>query len=180
LPGDHRRWIIQTERLLRPPPPGFLVETVRLRTGVDLAGSRCSFESAFAVGCRLAQRYYRGRVVLCGDAAHLMSPVGGQGMNVGFGDAAWLAATLLAGLRNGLAVEPQLDRYSRARRKVAQIAIGRAARGMWMGTRRGRLAGLWREPLLRLLLSPPLCHKLPPYFAMLTLPANPSTQESLS
>jgi 2-polyprenyl-6-methoxyphenol hydroxylase-like FAD-dependent oxidoreductase len=178
LPGDRRRWIVQTLQLLRPPPPGLLVDTVRQRTGVDLVDSDCSFESAFAVRHRLAQRYFQGRVALCGDAAHLMSPVGGQGMNVGFGDAVALAGVLTRGLRRGADAEPLLADYSRRRQAVAKIAIDRAARGMWMGTRRGRLAGLWREPLLRLLLSPPLCRKLPAYFAMLTLPANPPAPEN--
>ena len=173
LPGGRRRWIIQTEQLLRPPPAGLLVGAVRQRSGVDLAGCDCSFESAFAVRHRLAQRYFRGRVALCGDAAHLMSPVGGQGMNVGFGDAAALAGALVACLRQGAAVELLLEDYSRRRQTVAKIAIDRAARGMWLGTRRGWLAGLWREPLLRLVLAPPLCRALPPYFAMLTLPGPP-------
>lgn len=170
LPDGHRRWVIQTGQLLRPPPPGLLVEAVRQRTGIDLGNSHCSFESAYAVRHQLARCYFRGQVALCGDAAHLMSPVGGQGMNVGFGDAARLAAVLISDLRHGAVGEALLDCYSRERRAAAQVAISRAARGMWLGTRQGRLAGVWREPLLRLLLSPPLCGKLPPYFAMLTLP----------
>lgn len=173
LPGGCRRWIVQTPQLLRPPPTGLLVDAVRQRTGIDLGDCLCSFESAFAVQHRLAQRYFRGRVALCGDAAHLMSPVGGQGMNVGFGDAAGLAGALVACLRQGAAVELLLQDYSRRRQTVAKIAIDRAARGMWLGTRRGWLAGLWREPLLRLVLAPPLCRALPPYFAMLTLPGPP-------
>jgi 2-polyprenyl-6-methoxyphenol hydroxylase-like FAD-dependent oxidoreductase len=124
----------------------------------------------------LAQRYVHGRVTLAGDAAHLMSPIGGQGMNVGFGDAAALAEVLADAIKSGADAGPTLAAYERSRRRVAQIAIGRAARGMWVGTRRGALAGLWREPLLRLLLAPPLCRKLPPYFAMLTLPGpSPAT-----
>jgi 2-polyprenyl-6-methoxyphenol hydroxylase-like FAD-dependent oxidoreductase len=170
LPGGRRRWIIQTEELLRPPPAGLLVDAVRRRTGIDLTGSDCSFESAFAVGHRLARRYFSGRVALCGDAAHLMSPVGGQGMNVGFGDAAGLAEVLVASLHHGADADPLLADYDRRRAVVAKIATGRAARGMWLGTRRGWLANLWRDPLLRLLLAPPLCHRLPPYFAMITLP----------
>jgi 2-polyprenyl-6-methoxyphenol hydroxylase-like FAD-dependent oxidoreductase len=169
LPGERRRWIVQTDRLQRPVPPGLVVESVLRRTGIDLTGTRCSFDSAFAVRHRLAQRFFHGRVLLCGDAAHLMSPVGGQGMNVGFGDAAHLAMVIDACQQPGANPEQLLANYSRQRQAVARIAIGRAARGMWLGTRRGRFAGLWREPLLRLLLSPPLSHKLPPYFAMLTL-----------
>jgi 2-polyprenyl-6-methoxyphenol hydroxylase-like FAD-dependent oxidoreductase len=146
-----------------------LIEAVRRRAGVDLSASACTFESAFSVRRRLAQRYVHGRVTLAGDAAHLMSPIGGQGMNVGFADAAALAE-VLAVASGGAAPAPALAEYDRTRRAAARVAIGRAARGMWLGTRQGRLASLWREPLLRLLLAPPVCHALPPYFAMLTLP----------
>ncbi|NJC87220.1 MAG: FAD-dependent monooxygenase [Desulfuromonas sp.] len=170
LPMGRRRWVVQTGERLDPIPTGFLAETVRRRTGIDLNGCEPFFSSSYGVGWLLARRYHRGRIVLCGDAAHLMSPVGGQGMNVGFADAAWLAALLSACCREGAAAEPLLAGYEQARRKTARIAIGRAARGMWLGTRQGRLAGLWREPLLRLLLAPPLRERLPPYFAMLTLP----------
>jgi 2-polyprenyl-6-methoxyphenol hydroxylase-like FAD-dependent oxidoreductase len=170
LPGGQRRWVVQCGGPLEPDLSAFLIEAVRLRTGIDL--SRCTqhFTSAYAVGWLLARHYHRGRVGLCGDAAHLMSPVGGQGMNVGFADAAWLANLLIACRRLGAASEPLLTRYGQARQEAARIAIGRAARGMWLGTRHGRLTGLWRDPLLRLLLTPLLRHRLPAYFAMLTLP----------
>lgn len=170
LPGGRRRWVVQTEERLEQVPPGFLPAEVCRRTGINLAGSETYFTSSYAVGRLLAQHYYDGRIALCGDAAHLMSPVGGQGMNVGFADAAWLATVLIACCRDGAEAEPLLADYGQNRRKVARIATARAARGMWLGTRRGHLSCLWRDPLLRLLLAPPLRQWLPPYFAMLTLP----------
>lgn len=170
LPNGRRRWVVQSGERPDPVPPAFLTAAVRQRTGIDLNGCAQFFTTAYTVGWLLAQRYHRGRIALCGDAAHLMSPVGGQGMNVGFADAGWLATLLTACCTEGAASEPLLAGYGQARRTAARIAIGRAARGMWLGTRRGPLSGLWREPLLRLLLAPPLRHWLPPYFAMLTLP----------
>ena len=170
LPKGHRRWVVQSGAWPDPVPSGYLAEAVRRRTGIDLDGCTQFFSSAYTVGWLLANSYHRGRIALCGDAAHVMSPVGGQGMNVGFADAGWLAKLLIACCRQGAAAEPLLADYSQARRTAARMAIGRAARGMWLGTRRGRLAGLWRDPLLRLLLAPPLRRWLPPYFAMLTLP----------
>jgi len=171
LPGGRRRWIVQTERLQETPEAGLLPGIVARRTGYRLA-TVPDFQSAFGVRRLLADSYAHGRVVLAGDAAHLMSPVGGQGMNTGFADAAWLSNTLLRLLDEGHQPE-LLRRYSKGRREAAAIAIGRAARGMWMGTRRGHLNCLWREALLRLLLSPPMRPHLPPYFAMLTIPNNP-------
>jgi len=170
LPMGRRRWVVQSWKGPNPDPPGFLVEAVHQRTGIDLSDCTQFSASAYAVGWLLAQRYYRGRIALCGDAAHLMSPVGGQGMNVGFADVAWLATLLSACCREESAAEPLLAGYGEARRQAARVAIDRAARGMWLGTRRGPWSGLWRDPLLHLLLAPPLCRRLPPYFAMLNLP----------
>lgn len=170
LPAGRRRWVVQADGQPVPVPAAFLTEAVHRRTGIALHDCERFFCSDYAVSWLLAERYHRGRIALCGDAAHLMSPVGGQGMNVGFADAAWLAEALLACCRDGAAAEPLLTRYGEARREAARLAIGRAARSMWLGTRRGPLAGLWRNPLLSLLLKPPLRHQLPPYFAMLTLP----------
>jgi 2-polyprenyl-6-methoxyphenol hydroxylase-like FAD-dependent oxidoreductase len=170
LPGGRRRWVVQTEERLEQVPPRFISQEVCLRTGINLDGSEVYFTSSYAVGRLLAKQYHDRRIALCGDAAHLMSPVGGQGMNVGFADAAWLAKVLIACCREGAEAEPLLADYGQNRRKAARIATGRAARGMWLGTRRGRFSCLWRDPLLRLLLAPPLRRWLPPHFAMLTLP----------
>lgn len=50
-----------------------------------------TWESRFSVSFRHAERMAKGRVFLAGDAAHVHSPVGGRGMNLGIWDAAWLA-----------------------------------------------------------------------------------------
>lgn len=55
------------------------------------------WESEFKVSYRLVKQYHRGRTFLCGDAAHIHSPVGGRGMNLGIEDAATLAWLLETG-----------------------------------------------------------------------------------
>ncbi|MFN3649813.1 MAG: FAD-dependent monooxygenase [Armatimonadota bacterium] len=60
----------------------------------------CVWSSHFRLHCRCAPRFRRGRVLLAGDAAHLNSPVGAQGMNAGIHDVhnlAWKLAAILAG-----------------------------------------------------------------------------------
>jgi 2-polyprenyl-6-methoxyphenol hydroxylase-like FAD-dependent oxidoreductase len=180
LPGHRRRWVVQTEHLLDTVSSAFIAEVIARRTGVEIAGHKLSFFSAFQPVWLQSKAYHRGRVVLCGDAAHQMSPIGGQGMNVGFADAFWLATLLVNSCCRGQDHLPLLAHYEQARRGTARIAIRRAARGMWLGTRRGPLMPCWRTPLLRLLLQPPFRTWLSPYFAMLTLPHNRPAIEGCS
>lgn len=71
------------------------------------------WQSEFRLHRRMASRFVVGRIALAGDAAHLNSPVGGQGMNAGFVDADMLTAALLRALDTG---DPRvLFDYERAR-----------------------------------------------------------------
>jgi 2-polyprenyl-6-methoxyphenol hydroxylase-like FAD-dependent oxidoreductase len=76
------------------------------------------WSSRFRLHHRLADRYRAGRIFLAGDAAHVHSPAGGQGMNTGIQDAMVLAARLAAVLRDDGAVT-ELDGYQAERRPVA-------------------------------------------------------------
>ena len=80
------------------------------------------WSSRFRVHHRLADRYREGRVFLAGDAAHVHSPAGGQGMNTGIQDAVALAAPLARVLRDG-ADERILDGYEAERRPVAADVV---------------------------------------------------------
>ena len=76
--------------------------------------------SRFRVHHRVADVYRAGRVLLAGDAAHVHSPAGGQGMNVGIVDAVTLAGALIKALAGETAA---LDAYSAERRPVAQKVV---------------------------------------------------------
>ncbi|WP_067471068.1 FAD-dependent monooxygenase [Nocardia amamiensis] len=74
--------------------------------------------SVFRIHRRLAADYRSGRVLLAGDAAHIHSPIGGQGMNTGIGDAenlAWKLALVVGGRADARL----LDTYSAERRPLA-------------------------------------------------------------
>lgn len=173
LPGGRRRWVVLTDGLLENAPHGFLAETVRARCGHDLSGSRQFNQSPFHVRRALCSRYYTGRVVFCGDAAHVISPIGGQGMNTGFADAQLLADTLVRICREGFEAEDLLRHYDYFRRRAFAAASGRAALGMWLGTRTGRTTSRLRDFFLRkLLLRPRFREALPEQFAMLAIPFN--------
>lgn len=104
------------------PTDGVLDELRRLlyeHTGTPAAAVRdAEWTSTFRVHRRLATTYRRGRILLAGDAAHIHSPLGGQGMNTGLGDAENLAWKLVLVAR-GLADGSLLDTYQTERRPVA-------------------------------------------------------------
>jgi 2-polyprenyl-6-methoxyphenol hydroxylase-like FAD-dependent oxidoreductase len=90
----------------------------------------------------LAQRYRERRVFLAGDAAHLMIPTGGLGMNSGVGDAIDLAWKL-AGTLRGWGGPRLLEAYELERRPVGERNVA-ASRYASLGRRKWR--GLWRDP----------------------------------
>ncbi|WP_320068374.1 FAD-dependent monooxygenase [Micromonospora sp. RTGN7] len=82
--------------------------------------------SRFRVHHRVAERFRDGPVLLAGDAAHVHSPAGGQGMNLGLRDAVALGEALADVLDGG--PDRLLDRYAEQRRPVAEEVVGLAAR----------------------------------------------------
>src|SRR5262249_56217993 len=93
--------------------------------------------------------YRKGRVFLSGDAAHIHSPAGGQGMNTGMQDAwnlAWKLALVQAGAgRPG----PLLDSYSQERSRVGATVLRQAGRMTWAATLRNPVGRVVRDPLVR-------------------------------
>jgi len=96
----------------------FVVELTRRfghRLGeIALAGPRQSFP----LDLQIARSFIAGRLALIGDAAHVVHPLAGQGLNIGMRDVAALAETIVESTRLGLDVgaAPQLERYERWRR----------------------------------------------------------------
>lgn len=110
------------------------------------------------MNCRLAASYGRGRVLLAGDAAHIHSPIGGQGMNVGMQDAFRLAADLAAHpTETPLNV---LTRYEAARRPIAESVIRTNARITRLATARAPAKRFLRDRVMPSVLSlPPVARK---------------------
>ncbi|WP_314622234.1 FAD-dependent monooxygenase, partial [Streptomyces stackebrandtii] len=98
-----------------------------------------TWTSVFRPNVRLAERYRNGRLLLCGDAAHVHTPAGAQGLNTGVQDAhnlGWKLQQVLAGADDAL-----LDSYEAERRPVAAQVLGRSTElyeGL-RGTRPGKL-----------------------------------------
>ncbi|MBN8726486.1 MAG: UbiH/UbiF/VisC/COQ6 family ubiquinone biosynthesis hydroxylase [Xanthomonadales bacterium] len=80
--------------------------------------------AAFPLRLRLAERYLHGRCVLAGDAAHVVHPLAGQGMNLGLRDVTCLRGVLAAARARGsdIGARHVLRRYERERRSEATLA----------------------------------------------------------
>ncbi|MEH3089820.1 MAG: NAD(P)/FAD-dependent oxidoreductase [Microbacterium arborescens] len=89
--------------------------------------------TSFRVRRVLAPAMRRGRLFVIGDSAHEISPIGGQGMNLGLLDAATLAPLLAAWVHSGAAPEAELARWERDRVRSARIAGRLAAVNMRLG-----------------------------------------------
>jgi 2-polyprenyl-6-methoxyphenol hydroxylase-like FAD-dependent oxidoreductase len=95
---------------------------LRRVSGVDVRVKAFENASRWTDNTRLVDTYRRGKVLLAGDAAHIHSPFGGQGMSLGLVDAANLGWKLAAVVR-GEMPESLLDTYTAERRPVAEAVL---------------------------------------------------------
>ena len=100
--------------------------------------------AGFRINGRKVSNYRWGRVFLCGDAAHIHSPAGGQGMNTGMQDAFNLAWKLALVVR-GAAGEHLLDSYSPERSKIGDEVLKTAGRLTAVGTTKNPVASSREE-----------------------------------
>jgi 2-polyprenyl-6-methoxyphenol hydroxylase-like FAD-dependent oxidoreductase len=115
----------------------------RMRLQVD----RVHWFSTYHVHHRVSARFRWRRAFLLGDAAHIHSPVGGQGMNTGIADAANLAWKLAFVLRGG--VRPELlDSYEPERLAFAKRLVATTDRAFTFVTNDGPLARMMRTEVV--------------------------------
>jgi 2-polyprenyl-6-methoxyphenol hydroxylase-like FAD-dependent oxidoreductase len=135
-------------------------EVTRRALGTDFGLQEARWMSRFHSDERQVPQYRVGRVFLAGDAAHVHSPAGGQGMNTGLQDAANLAWKLAAAVQ-GWAPEGLLDSYQDERHPVGRLVLrssGAIIRMAMIKSKAGRLArNVVGGAALRL---PPLVHKV--------------------
>ena len=158
LPHLQRRMVVRTSGMVRAPRPDHLAEVIAHRTGVDVDPTTNTMMSSFAVRRTLASAMVRGRCILIGDAAHEISPIGGQGMNLGWLDAAALAPLLIAAAGHGRMDDAGFERFERTRMSSARqgatqaefnMALGRPARGLALSVRNAALRAILASPLNR-------------------------------
>jgi hypothetical protein len=124
-----------------------VIPSMRREAGAGLSFQGCSWFSTYRIHHRSAARFRDRRCFLLGDAAHIHSPVGAQGMNTGLQDAynlAWKLALVVTGRADaGL-----LDSYEDERVPVARRLLSTTDRAFSLIVSDSWLAGLFRTRIL--------------------------------
>ena len=134
----HGRFVCSTPDLMNHLPPTAKVADV-------------AWESTFKISYRQVQTYQVGRAFLAGDAAHIHSPVGGRGMNLGIEDAATLA---------WLIAEDRTDDYTDLRHRVGEQVLRFTRTQTQQLMRRGPIQTFLQNTLAPLLLKLPAIQRL--------------------
>jgi 2-polyprenyl-6-methoxyphenol hydroxylase-like FAD-dependent oxidoreductase len=137
---------VRDERAEHPETLGFADVSGRAIQHMDLQVRRVNWFSTYHVHHRVAGAFAGGRAFLLGDAAHIHSPVGGQGMNTGIGDAINLAWKLASVLR-GRAAPSLLESYPIERMAFARRLVATTDRVFSFVSAEGAIADLVRTRL---------------------------------
>ncbi len=169
LPDGKRRWVVKTATFHEEVQRDLIEKHLQSRIGHDLSETGNYMLSSFGVQHYLAETFHNGRIILAGDAAHVVSPIGGQGMNLGWLDAEDLANTLAKVLRDSNESSEadrlqRLNEYSNRRNNIARQVARRAEMNMWLGRKQTRYR--IRKLLIRLITKPPLKRLMANIFTM--------------
>ncbi|GAA2573554.1 NAD(P)/FAD-dependent oxidoreductase [Microbacterium binotii] len=168
LPGSARRFVLH-DADGGPDEPHARYERMRRalhERGEAEAADRMEAVTSFRVRRLVAPRLRRGGLIVVGDAAHEVSPIGGQGMNLGLLDAATLAPLVAEALRTGSLASPALDRWERRRVRSARLAAAMASVNTALGRPAGAVAHRIRGTALGMLLRSPVGAVLTRAYAM--------------
>ncbi len=120
---------------------------IRQEAGANLSFKSCSWFSTYRIHHRAAEKFHDRRCFLLGDAAHVHSPMGGQGMNTGLQDAynlGWKLALVTRGQANAAL----LDSYEAERLPVARRLLSSTDRAFTLMVSDSWLAGLFRARIV--------------------------------
>ncbi|MFE2632667.1 FAD-dependent oxidoreductase [Streptomyces sp. NPDC004562] len=151
LPGDRYRIVATVDDAPQTADLAFLQRMLDERVPGQATAHEVHWSSRFRVHHRVADSYRAGRLFLAGDAAHVHSPAGGQGMNTGIQDGYALGRALASGTP---------DAYEATRRPVAEQVVRLADRMTRLATTRRPAARGVRNIALQMLGHTPFRTKL--------------------
>lgn len=159
LPHGRSRVFVRQDKDL-PPLNEHNINDYLDRTGHrDLLMDRIEWASEFQVSEKLADTLVKNRVVLAGDAAHVHSPAGGQGLNAGIQDGHTLGIALAKGTESEKAMHSELASYATRRYAAAQSAIATTQQQLRIWTAQRGIERVVRSIGLAILSSTPRVQK---------------------
>ena len=154
LPDNNRRWVIKTDHFIDTPNRTEIEIRIKKRIGHEIRGLENSMLSSFGVQHFMAETFHKGRVLLAGDSAHVVSPIGGQGMNLGWINADRLAVKLEQAFESPDNAEKLFSQYTSEGKNFAKKIALQAEQNMWLG--RKRSIPIFRNILARTIVQTPL------------------------
>ncbi|BDV32180.1 FAD-dependent oxidoreductase [Microbacterium terricola] len=156
LPEGRRRFVVWDDPAADPSPDARAerLRSALRRRGEFEAADRVTEATGFGVRRVVSPRLRNGRVLVIGDAAHEVSPIGGQGMNLGLLDAVGLAPLVARWIHDGEAPDAELRRWEARRVASARTAARLATMNTALGRPLPRAHAL-RSLGVRAMLAPP-------------------------
>jgi 2-polyprenyl-6-methoxyphenol hydroxylase-like FAD-dependent oxidoreductase len=164
LPNDQRRWVVKTDVYIDNPKPSQLKFLIKERIQHHLEETQNFMISSFGVQQYSANSYHANNILLAGDSAHIVSPIGGQGMNLGWLDAEEAVYVIVEALKDGASKNRLFQEYSNKRRTIAKQVARRAEMNMHLG--RKETSNLFYKSLLKIVLNTRLNRFLAHIFTM--------------
>lgn len=164
LLDKRRRWVVKTKEYFSSVDRNDIEDRIKARIDHDLGKTENVMLSSFGVQKLIARPMVNHRIILAGDAAHIVSPIGGQGMNLG-----WLGAWDLAQSLNKILKKKQnaqviLNQFEERRQKAARNAIRRGEMNMRLG-RQSKFPA-FRNSIVWLMINSPLSQLMAKLFTM--------------
>ena len=133
LPNQCRRWVVNVGQEIDAPSGEKIAQFIFERIGLSIEGKDCFWATTFKTQGLIAEKIASERVLLCGDAACVVSPIGGQGMNLGWFNAWALAEALVKANKQPEERRMFFDHYNKIAIKNAKNATKRARLYRYLG-----------------------------------------------
>jgi 2-polyprenyl-6-methoxyphenol hydroxylase-like FAD-dependent oxidoreductase len=164
LPSGLRRWVVKTDQYSEKSDADTIRRLLLNRLGHSLDACDHNMFSSFGVQQFTASSFHKENVLLAGDAAHVVSPIGGQGMNLGWIGAERAFNALKTAIESPGKAPESFERYTNTHKRAVRKAAKRAELNMHLG--RKKSSGIHYKLLLNLMIHTPLRKTFAKIFTM--------------